>query len=254
MDTTADQSAEALLHALHWIHHFNTQTVVVGLTAGSFNDDQRRKELLTDIYFLASIGARPVIIHGGSQTNESYLDGNKNPEKEIAVGLNEKLAGEYEAIGGRAMTLNFESGSVLQGEADGNSSTGTVQSVDRIVIDNLCYAGQTPVIPAMCQSTSDQRLLVDDSAAVPFVASSLAAKAAAIVVPELASDQKSVTACDLESFAKQSGISNAVSSAITNALEAGVESVHLINSSIPHGLLRQLFTADRPGVEIKKVI
>ena len=250
VDTTADQSAEALLHALQWIHHFSTQTVVVGLTAGSFNDEQRRKELLTDVYFLASIGARPVIMHGGADANDT----GQNSEQKIAVELNGQLADEYEAIGGRAMTLNFESGAVLQGELTDAGTTGAIQSVDRIVIDNLCYAGQTPVIPAMCEVTPNQRLLVDDFAAIPFVASSLAAKAAVIVMPELTSNQKSVAVGDIESFAQQSGISTDISSAIVNAIESGLESVHLIDSSIPHGLLRQLFTADRPGVEIKKVI
>ena len=252
VDITAAKSSETLLHALNWIHHFNTQTVVIGLTAGSYKDDQRRQELLTDIYFLASIGARPVIVHGGTQSHDQY-DSNRAAQ-EIAVELNEKLASEYEAIGGRAMTLNFESGAVLQGEASDGKSLGTIASVDRIVVDNLCYAGQTPVIPTMCEGPSSEKILVDDVAAIPFIASGLAAKAAVVVLPELSSDETSIAAGDLDSFAKQTGISADASAAISAAIESGVESVQLVDGNVPHALLLQLFTEHRPGVEIKKVI
>ena len=58
------------------------------------------------------------------------------------------------------MPLNFRTTNVLFGERmtlegdDGNDidlgHVGKVTRVDRTTIENLCYAGQVPVIPSMC--------------------------------------------------------------------------------------------------------
>ena len=48
--------------------------------------------------------------------------------------------------------------------------------VDRTVIDNLCYAGQVPVIPSMCIDETGQKLNVNADTAATAVAQALGAE------------------------------------------------------------------------------
>lgn len=214
---------------------------MIGLTGTSFANDELRRQLLGDVYFLASIGARPVIVHGGCVSAAAYAqqDG-LHAEQEIANEINQMLADEYESIGGRAMTLNFESGAVLFGETDPHQSIGRITSVDRIVVDNLCYAGQTPIIPAMFAEAGNQCALADDVLSIPFIAGELAAKVAVIV------GHDSI----FESMVRDQSLNTA----IDQAMARGVESFHLINSSFSHGLLLQLFSQQRLGIVIGKLV
>ena len=83
----------------------------------------------------------------------------------LAGEINESIARRIEEFGGRAMPLNFvgeTNNNVLFGERltlpgkDGEpidlGSVGHVTRVDRETLDNLCYAGQVPVIPSMCET------------------------------------------------------------------------------------------------------
>ena len=53
---------------------------------------------------------------------------------------------------------------------------GQVTKVDRAVIENLCYAGQVPIIPSMCITQDGQKLNVNADTAATAVAQSLGAE------------------------------------------------------------------------------
>ena len=85
------------------------------------------------------------------------------------------------------MNLNFKSTNVLFGtplELNGPDGkpvdlghVGTVTRVDRMTIDNLCYAGQVPVIPSMCiEEATGQKLNVNADTAATAVAQAVGAE------------------------------------------------------------------------------
>ena len=53
---------------------------------------------------------------------------------------------------------------------------GNVTRVDRTTIDNLCYAGQVPVIPSMCIDQHGQKYNVNADTAATAVAQALGAE------------------------------------------------------------------------------
>ena len=53
---------------------------------------------------------------------------------------------------------------------------GNVTRVDRTVIDNLCYAGQVPVIPSMSMDETGQKYNVNADTAATAVAQALGAE------------------------------------------------------------------------------
>src|SRR5256885_16487674 len=93
-------------------------------------------------------------------------------------------------MGGRAMPLNFAgetNNNVLfgerlklttnNGEAVDLGHVGAVTRVDRTTIENLCYAGQVPVIPSMAlDESTGGKLNVNADTAATAVAQALGAE------------------------------------------------------------------------------
>ena len=160
---------------------------------------------LIDIVFMETVGMRPVIVHGGGAAISRALAAAEIPtrfvegrrvtdeatlavvERVLAGEVNHRIADMIEQLGGRAMTLNFASTNVLFGEPlalTGDNGepldlghVGRIIRVDRAVIDNLCYAGQVPVIPSMALDVSTgQKLNVNADTAATAVAQALGAE------------------------------------------------------------------------------
>ena len=199
-----DERTQTLIDAFCRIRRLRDKTVVVSFNQHVIDDAIALQDALIDIYFMESVGIRPIVVHGPDQALQRALqDGGFDSrdasresndhktirdvvEKSLAEESNGQLAHEFEQIGGRAMTLNFDSTPVLTGhqidaanhpEAGPNSCAfGQVTDVDRLVIENLCYAGQVPFIPAMCLTETGQKLLVNSDSAAATVAVQLNAE------------------------------------------------------------------------------
>ncbi len=59
--------AGALIEAMEYIRDFAGRIVVVKLGGSILDDASLQKKLLTDIAFMATVGMRPVIVHGGGK-------------------------------------------------------------------------------------------------------------------------------------------------------------------------------------------
>ena len=197
----AIQKADTLIEALGWIRKFRDKTTVIKLGGSMIDDTEALHHILMDIHFMETVGMRPVVVHGaGNRISNAMKDAGIEPrfvagrrytdaptldivERVLARETNQYLADEFEKIGGRAMTLNFDSTPVLIGQQlklDQGSSepvdlgfVGEVTRVERLVVDNLCYAGQTPFIPSMCITEEGQKLNVNADTAATKLAQEL---------------------------------------------------------------------------------
>jgi acetylglutamate kinase len=71
--------AGALIEAMEYIRRFRERIVVVKLGGSVLDDISLQKELLSDIAFMATVGMRPIIVHGGGKAitramNEAGLE------------------------------------------------------------------------------------------------------------------------------------------------------------------------------------
>ncbi len=141
-------------------------------------------------------GLVPRFIQGRRYTDDATL---KIVEQVLAYETCEQIAKQIEDFGGRAMPLNFRTTNVLFGEkitlknsspsppvgegrGEGDSAeidlghVGRVTRVDRTTIENLCYAGQVPVIPSMCLAADGGKLNVNADTSATAVATALGAE------------------------------------------------------------------------------
>jgi len=246
-----------------------------------------------DIVFMESVGMRPIVVHGGgaaiSRAMEEakivprFIHGRRytDPatlaivEKVLAGEINEHIAGLIEKFGGRAMPLNFAgetNNNVLYGELlkiDGEDGkpldlghVGTVTKVDRDTLDNLCYAGQVPVIPSMCETETCERLNVNADTAATAVAQAVGAEKLVFLSDvngvRLDKDDPdsiihSLTAPEAKELIADGTIATGMIPKVEACLETlrrGVKKVHIVDGRVRHSLLLEIFTNLGVGTEL----
>lgn len=289
----AIQKADVLIEALGWIRQFRDKVTVIKLGGSVMEDEDALRHILIDIVFMETVGMRPVVVHGGGAaisramaqagiepqfvmgrriTDEASLE---IVERVLSVETNERLAREIEHCGGRAMNLNFRSTNVLYGkrlqlsESDGSlislGSVGEITRVDRTVIENLCYAGQVPVIPSMClEQDTGEKLNVNADTAATAVAQAMGAEKLVYLsdvngVRQDKEDPQSLihsldaaTARDMIASGQiESGMIPKVEACL-QTLDRGVSKVHIIDGRLRHSLLLEIYTNKGVGTQLIK--
>lgn len=285
--------ADALIEAMSWIRRFRDKVTVIKLGGSVMEDPAALESLLLDIVFMETVGMRPVIVHGGGAAISRAMDeagieprfvqGRRHTddatlaivEKVLAGEINQNIAERIEQLGGRAMTLSFQDDSnVLRGERIGLRDesggeidlghVGRVTRVDRAVIDNLCYAGQVPVIPSMCVAEDGQKLNVNADTAATAVAQALGAEKLVFLsdIPGVLTDVDraeslvhSLTAEQAKGMIESGQISRGMIPKIEACLETldrGVRKIHIIDGRLRHSLLLEIYTNQGVGTEIVK--
>ena len=286
----AIEKANTLIEALAWIRQFRDKTTVIKLGGSMLSDPEAIQNILVDILFMESVGMRPVVVHGaGSRISTAMKAAGIEPrfvagrrytdaatlaivEQVLAQDTNQELADTFEKIGGRAMTLNFESTPVLtgqllklnddQGEPLDLGFVGEITKVDRLVIDNLCYAGQVPFIPSMAETTDGQKLNVNADTVATKVAQALNAHKLVVLsdVPGVLRDPddpesiiSSLTRSEALGLIEDGTISGGMIPKIEACLETidrGVRKVHIVDGRLQHSLLLETFTSGGIGTLI----
>jgi acetylglutamate kinase len=286
----AIHKADTLIEAMGWIRRFRDKITVIKLGGSVMEDDAALRHLLIDVVFMETVGMRPVVVHGGGAAISRAMDAAglrphfikgrrvtddatlKIVEEVLAYETNETIARRIEEYGGRAMPLNFRTTNVLFGEklllpddAGGHLDlgyVGTVTRVDRTVIDNLCYAGQVPVIPSMCIDEHGQKYNVNADTAATAVARVLGAEKLVYMsdvngVRRDKNDPKSIihslTATEARKLIAD-GIVDAGMipkvEACLETLDRGVRKVHIIDGRLRHSLLLEIYTTQGVGTEL----
>ncbi|MBC8356296.1 MAG: acetylglutamate kinase [Planctomycetes bacterium] len=281
--------ADTLIEALGWIRRFRDKVTVIKL-GGSFLDDaDALQHVLLDIVFMESVGMRPVVVHGGGPAinralkdagiESHFVQGRRYTdeatlaivERVLAGETNEHLAAEIEKLEGRAMNLNFNTTNVLFGErlqldSEGGpvnlGHVGRVMRVDRLTIDNLCYAGQVPIIPSMCIDEEGNKLNVNADTAATAVAQALGAEKLVFMsdVNGVRRDKDdpdslihSLTADQARELISTGAIAAGMIPKVEACLETldkGVRKIHIIDGRIRHSLLLEIYTTTGVGTQL----
>lgn len=290
--------ADVLIEAMGWIRQFRDSVTVIKLGGSLLEDEEALRHLLIDIVFMETVGMKPVVVHGGGKAISRAMDAAgleprfvqgrrytddatlEIAERVLGGEVNELLAQKIEDYGGRAMPLNTAgetNNNVLYGERiqltgdDGDAidlgHVGQVTRVDRDAIDNLCFAGQVPVIPCLCESDAE----VDSKRQLLNVN----ADTAAMAVAEALGAEKLVFLSDVEGVLRDQDVAATRIPTLTPAmsreliaegviaggmipkveaclqtLDRGVGKVHIIDGRLRHSLLLEIYTNEGVGTQI----
>ncbi|MCR5439090.1 MAG: acetylglutamate kinase [Selenomonas sp.] len=276
--------AGVLIEALPYIQHFQGATIIVKYGGSAMVDHELKKSVIKDVALLKLIGFKPIIVHGGGKEITSWLS-KVGKESEFVNGfrvtdqetmqvaemvlnrINKGLVSMMEKVGVKACGISGKDGTILrvaQKKPDGADIgfVGEVMEVDTTLLTTLIDAGFVPVI---CPVGSDDgyysyNINADDAACA--IAKAMKAQKLVFLsdikgVLEDAHDPESLisemTVAEAREFIEKGhaggGMLPKLNSCI-DAIEAGVQRVHILDGRIPHSQLLEFFTNKGIGTAI----
>ncbi|UCC98360.1 MAG: acetylglutamate kinase [Phycisphaerales bacterium] len=282
--------SRALIEAMEYIRQFRGRIVVVKLGGSVLDDVSLQKKLLTDVAFMATVGMRPIIVHGGGKAitramNEAGLEpvwvqGRRYTDQRtltiaehtLVHKVNTPICKTLSELGCEPMGLHslgscalFAETLRLEGE-DGRKIdlglVGKIVSVNGQLLKKLCADGTIPVIASVAKDNSGGKLNVNADSAAGMVAAGVKAEKLVVVSDthgirtNLDDPDSWVSSLD-ESRIKEMIDAGIITDAMfpkveacLTALDAGVKKAHIIDGRIPHSLLLEIYTDKGIGTQI----
>jgi len=283
------EKASVLVEALPYIQKFRGDTVVVKFGGSIMGSEIGYRNILKDVAFMECVGLQPVLVHGGgkavskqmraAQIQPNFLHGLRVTDEKTIQVVESVLNGEVnphlvEVIGnygGKARGIHGEDIIRVKKHTGTEPETqeeldwgyvGKVIDVDIEPIAAFLNADIIPVITPLGRGEDGKLYNVNADEIANAVARSLKARKLVFLsdVPGLMKDQddpdsliRSLHTDEIEDLIQLGVISGGMLPKITGAVEAlkdNVNKVHIIDSSLPHSLLLELFTDKGVGTEI----
>ena len=266
--------AQLIIEALPWIKEASGKTIVVKYGGAAMTDDKLRAEVMSDIVLLKIIGLNPVIVHGGGNDISSYCeklglpvafkDGLRvtTPEimdvvKMVLIGkVNQELVVQLNEHGHLAVGLNGADGHILTAKQMNPDAgqVGVVEYVDTTLLIDLVQADYIPVIASVAVGTDGVSYNINADIAAGAIAAAIGAHKVifltdvdglyqdfddkgSLIGRMSLSEAKSM----LESESLSKGMIPKVTACV-EALTAGVSRAHILNGTLSHSLLLEIFT------------
>ncbi len=284
--------AGALIEAMEYIRRFRGRIVVVKLGGSVLDDTSLQRKLLTDIAFMATVGMRPIIVHGGGKAitramNEAGLEpvwvqGRRYTDQRtltiaehtLVHKINTPICEILTELGCQPMGLHSLSSCVLFAEIlrlageDGRKLdlglVGRIVNINGQLLKTLCSDGTVPVIASVAKDEAGGKLNVNADSAAGKVAAAVQAEKLVVVSDthgirtDLEDPESWVSSLD-ETQIKEMIDTGIITDAMfpkveacLTALDAGVSKAHIIDGRIPHSLLLEIYTDKGIGTQIIK--
>ncbi|NCD32939.1 MAG: acetylglutamate kinase [Spartobacteria bacterium] len=287
---TLIEKAAVLVEAMPYFRKFQGETIVVKMGGSIMDDRDAIASILKDFAFMSCVGLHPVLVHGGGKAisgamkdmgiQPRFVNGLRVTDEQVIQVvehvLNHDINAEicsvlnsYECLARPIQGDTIISATKLISSDPGTGAqydhgyVGEVASVDVEPIKAFLKAGITPVITPLGRGVEDKALynINADSAAVALSAALQARKIVFLSdVPGLLADPEdkksiisTVHTSQVQDLMERHVISGGMLPKIqgcVQAIRAGVKKVHIIDSTVPHSLLLELFTDKGVGTEI----
>ena len=287
-DNVKPTTARVLIEALPYIQQLSNKVIVVKFGGNAMTDDTLRNNFARDMVLLKQVGLHPVIVHGGGPQITSYLK-KLGIESEFANGLritdpesvhiiemvlgglvNKDIVNSITSHGGKAVGLSGKDGGLIRakkviGEGEFKNidfkNTGTVQSIDPEVVSLLDGSPFIPVIAPIGIGDDGKTYNINADLVAGKMAHILEAGKYLIltntsgILDEKNNLIKSINADQVRTLIQKGVISKGMLPKIESALEAvssGVEHVQMIDGTVDHAVLLELFTDSGIGTMIRR--
>ena len=274
--------AQLLIEALPWIKESAGKTVVVKYGGAAMTDDALRADVMSDIVLMKIIGLNPIIVHGGGKDITAYCekldlpvefkDGFRvtSPEvmdivKMVLIGkVNQELVAQLNEHGHLAVGLSGADGHILKArqKAPGMEQVGVVDEVDTTLLIDLVQGDYIPVIASVGVGADGAAYNINADLAAGAIAAAIGAQKVVFLtdVDGLYEDfedkstlislmQLAEAKAMLESGTLATGMIPKMEACV-GALSAGVSRAYILNGTLPHSLLLEMFTDQGVGTMI----
>lgn len=284
MECNAEQ-AEILIQALPYIKKYFGKTIVVKYGGNAMTDQALKVSVMKDIVLLRYVGMQPVLVHGGGPDishmmakmgkSPTFVDGLRVTDAEtmeiVEMVLSGKTNKEIVSIlnlqGGKAVGLSGKDARMLVAQKitpDGKDIgfVGELCHVNPDIINSLIAADYIPVICSVATGMNGESYNINADYAAAEIAATLGACKMLMLTDvrgvyrdfedknSLISTMSADEARELiKSGAIAKGMIPKIESCI-KAIDGGVEKAHIIDGTIPHAIIMEIFTDTGIGTMI----
>ena len=269
----AASKVDVLNEALPWIHRMAGKTFVIKYGGSAMENPELCRQVVADIEMLKLLGIRIVLVHGGGKAISAHVkalglpvqfkdglrvtdDATMEAVREVLVGkVNQDLVWALNEYGHNAVGISGADGKTLKTEQvdPALGRVGRIREVDPSLIETILEDGYIPVV-ATVGCAPDGFYNINADVAAGQIAEAMGADKLIYLtdVDGLLADVEdedsliqslscSETHELLASGRLDGGMLPKIRS-ISEALDAGVSEVVILNGTFPHSLLLEIFT------------
>ena len=271
--------ANILIEALPYIQRLWGKTIVIKYGGNAMKNEELTHKILEDVTLLKYVGINPILVHGGGPEINAMLrrvgvesafhnglritdDATMEIVQMVLAGkLNKNIAAEINMLGGKAIGLCGKDAALIKVKKkpplpDGVDlgHVGDIVSINTRLLESLCKDEYIPVISSVGTDEYGQSYNINADTAASAVATALKAEKLIFLTdidgvradPE---DPASLFPTLTVEHAKELIADGTISggmipkvTACTDAVENGVRRVHILNGTIPHPIILEIFT------------
>ncbi|HHU79590.1 MAG TPA: acetylglutamate kinase [Clostridiales bacterium] len=270
--------ANILIEALPYIQKLNGKTVVIKYGGNAMIGSGQVQTIMQDIILLKYVGVNPIVVHGGGPEINRLLDimglesrfhnglritdqaAMEVVQMVLTGKINKDIVGRLNSLGGKAIGLCGMDGGLLQVEKmqplDG-VDLGLVGSITYVNSKTLELLAADEYIPVVAPIGTDKNGITyninADTAAGEIAAAMKAEKL--IFLTDIDGIRRepdnpdslisSISAGEVRDLMKKGIISGGMIPKVNGcikAIEKGVNRTHILNGTIPHPILLEIFT------------
>ncbi|MGQ9455963.1 MAG: acetylglutamate kinase [Armatimonadota bacterium] len=278
------EEANILVQALPYIQRYYGKIMVVKYGGKAMVNEELKQSVCRDIVLMHYVGMKPILVHGGGPEISALMEKiGKKPEfvhglrvtdaetmeiveMVLAGKTNKGIVSIINKLGGKAVGLSGKDANlIVAAKAEGAVDLGYVGQVAKInpgVLEDLLDHGYIPVVSSVAIGPKGESFNVNaDHIAGEIAAAVKAAKLimmtdvtgiyrdisdkSTLITELTVSEAKEI----IESGQIDEGMIPKVEACIT-ALKSSVERAHIIDGTVPHSLLVEVFTDTGIGTMI----
>ena len=271
--------ANILIEALPYIQRLWGKTIVIKYGGNAMVNDDLTRKILEDVTLLKYVGINPILVHGGGPeinamlgrvgVSSSFHNGLRITDDAtmeivqmvLAGKLNKNIAAQIGKLGGKAIGLCGKDAGLIQvtkkpSLPDGVDlgHVGDIVKVNTKLLNSLCADEYIPVISTVGVDADGEGYNINADTAAAAIATALKAEKLIFLtdidgVRRVADDPTTLfpilTLEQALALIEDGTISGGMIPKVTaciDAIEKGVRRVHILNGTIPHPIILEIFT------------
>lgn len=280
--------ANILVEALPYIQKLRGKTIVIKYGGNAMVDEGITKTIMQDITLLKYVGVNPVVVHGGGPKISETLDAmniksefykglritNKDAidvvQMVLAGSINKDIVSQINCLGGKAIGLCGKDGNLILAEKKKNIENvdlgyvGEIKKINSKMIELLAQDEYIPVIAPIGTDSEGQSYNINADTAAGEIAAALKAEKLIFLTdidgiyldPKEPNSLLSVISIgEIYELMDKGIISGGMIPKVLGcikALQQGVNRTHILNGTIPHPILLEIFTDKGIGTMVVK--
>lgn len=280
------EKANILCEALPYINKLSGKTIVIKYGGNAMQNEEVISTIMQDVAMLKIVGVNPVLVHGGGPEINNMLKKLQIPSEfhnglritsaqtmevvqmVLCGKINKDLTSRITCLGVKAIGLSGKDGGLISVKkhvpADGVDLgfVGDITAINADMIKKMCASGYIPVIAGIGADKEGNSYNINADTVASEVAAAMQAEKLIFMtdIDGIRRDEKDakslisvVSAAEIRQLIADGIVSGGMIpkvNACVAAINAGVKNVHIINGTIHHPILLEIFTDKGIGTMI----